>query len=244
MSELIDNEIHTIYYHRYPYPFRFGSYLALLRSLTIKPLVTQLYPQTQLNHQTYERLMRTRQLIRTLIYFGLKSDKGQTAIATINRAHQAVIANNDDYLYVLSTFFLEPFRWNTSFQKQIISTQDQQKVVDFWCAVGEQMPIKGLFTDTNTWLVFQQQYESEYMGYSDEGSELATRSIDELIKQAAPFGLRNLAQQVLIATTDPKVKVCLGLPNSVIPQEMIIWLLNSARINCEPRKDIIDEPLT
>ena len=184
MSELLDNEIYTLYYHRYPYPFRFGCYLALLRSLTIKHLVAQLYPQSQLNHQTYKRLMRTRQLIRTLIYFGLESDKGQTAISTINRAHQNVIGNNDDYLYVLSSFFLEPFRWNSSFQKKIISTQDQQKVVDFWCSVGEQMSIKDLFTDTNSWLVFQQQYESEYMGYSDEGSELAARSIDELIKQA------------------------------------------------------------
>ena len=173
MSELIDNEIHTIYYHRHPYPFRFGSYLALLRSLTIKPLVIQLYPQSKLTHQTYERLMRTRQLIRTLIYFGLESDKGQTAIASINQAHKTVIANNDDYLYILSTFFLELFRWNTSFQKQIISTQDQQQVVNFWCSVGEQMSIKDLFTNTCDWLVFQQQYESEYMGYSDEGSELA-----------------------------------------------------------------------
>ncbi|WP_171900382.1 hypothetical protein [Candidatus Marithrix sp. Canyon 246] len=59
--------------------------------------------------------MRTRQLIRTLIYFGLDSEKGQQAIATINHAHRSVKANNDDYRYVLSTFFLEPFRWNSHF---------------------------------------------------------------------------------------------------------------------------------
>jgi hypothetical protein len=65
------NQIYTIYYLRYP--FRFGSYLAILRSLTIKPLVTQLYRHSQLSHHTY--------------------------------AHRSVKANNDDYRYVLSTFF-------------------------------------------------------------------------------------------------------------------------------------------
>ncbi len=237
------NQIYTIYYLRYPHPFRFGSYLAILRSLTIKPLVTQLYRHSQLSHQTYDRLMRTRKLIRTLIYFGLDSEKGQQAIATINHAHRSVKANNDDYRYVLSTFFLEPFRWNSHFQKQDISSEDQQKVIDFWCEVGQQMSIYDLFTTLQDWQTFQRDYEAEYMGYSDEGNELAIRSIEKLVKQAAPLGLRYLAKQVIIATIDPQVQRCLNLPSPLIPQRVIVWLLNSIRINFEPRRDIVDKPL-
>ena len=48
MSQKLNNEIYNIYYRRYPYAFRFGSYLALVRSLTIRPLVSQLYQHSQL----------------------------------------------------------------------------------------------------------------------------------------------------------------------------------------------------
>jgi len=237
------NEIYTLYYIRYPYPFRFGSYLAILRSLTIKPLIMQLYQHSQLNHQTYDRLMRTRQLIRTLIYFGLDSEKGQQAIATINHAHRFVQADNDDYLYVLSTFFLEPFRWNSHFEKNPILPQDQQIVIDFWRNVGQRMSIKHTFTALEDWQAFQQRYETEHMGYSDQGHELAIRSIEKLAKQAAPLGLRYLAQQVIIATIEPRVQRCLKLARPLIPQQAIVWLLNHVRINFEPRRDIVDKPL-
>ena len=243
MSPQPNNEIYAIYYKRYPYPFRFGSYLAILRSLMIKPLVTQLYQHSRLNNQMYARLLRTRQLIRHLIYFGLESEKGQNAIAMINHAHRSVVANNDDYRYVLSTFFLEPFRWNLAFEKHVIAQQDQQQIVDFWCEVGERMFIRDLHTDTASWLEFQQAYEAEYRGYTEEGHDLAVRSIQELIQQSAPFGLQTLARQTLIATIDPKVRQCLQLPSAIIPSWVITGLLNTLRINFEPKRDIVDKPI-
>jgi hypothetical protein len=183
--------------------------------------------------------MRTRQLIRTLIYFGLDSEKGQHAIATINHAHRFVQAENDDYLYVLSTFFLEPLRWNAAFEKQLISPQDQQTVIDFWCEVGEKMSIKHRFNTLADWQTFQREYEDNYMGYSEQGHKLAIRSIEELVKQAAPFGLRYLAKQVIITTIEPEMQRCLNLPRPLIPKKVITWLLNNASINFEPRRDII-----
>jgi hypothetical protein len=105
------------------------------------------------------------------------------------------------------------------------------------------MSIYDLFTTLQDWQTFQRDYEVEYMGYSDEGNELAIRSIEKLVKQAAPLGLRYLAQQVIIATIDPQVQRCLNLPSPLIPQRVIVWLLNSIRINFEPRRDIVDKPL-
>lgn len=244
MPEQPDNEIYAIYYKRYPYPFRFGSYLAILRTLMIKPLVTQLYDYSRLNNQMYARLLRTRQLIRHLIYFGLDSEKGQKSIAMINHAHRSVVANNDDYRYVLSTFFLEPFRWNTAFEKKAITPDDQQQVVDFWCKVGERMFITDLYTETSAWLEFQQAYEADYSNYTEQGHDLAVRSIQELIKQSAPFGLQTLARQTLIATIDPNVRQCLQLPSAVIPSWVIARLLNTVRVNFEPKRDIVDKPLS
>ena len=82
-----NTSIYQIYYQRYPYPFRFGSYHALLRSLTIHSLVNRLYKSSRLSQQTYERLMRTRQLIRSLIYYDADSSEVKNAIASINQAH-------------------------------------------------------------------------------------------------------------------------------------------------------------
>ena len=115
--------------------------------------------------------------------------------------------------------------------------------MDFWCAVGEQMSIKNLLSNAQDWLIFQQQYEAEFMSYDEVAHELAIRSIDELVKQSAPLGLRSLAKQVIIATIDLKVQQCLDLPQVIIPLSVITGLLNSMRINFEQRKDIVYKPL-
>ena len=236
----MNEKIYNIYYKDHPHPFRFGSYQAILRSLTAKDLVLRLFKDSRLNNQTYERLLRTRQLVRTLIYFGLESKEGQAAIQLINAAHRYVEADNDDYLYVLSTFFLEPFEWDACFSRRRISDDEKQTVLLFWQEIGTAMHIANFPDSLEAWVDFQKAYEEKHMAYSVEGRRIAHQSIAELSRQAFPNGLHRLGRQVLLATLNPKIQECLKLPRSIIPSRLVIVLLEKFKPNFEPKRDIIE----
>jgi len=235
-----DNPIYDIYYRHHPYLFRFGSYHAIVRSLTIHGLVNRLYQSSKLNQQTYDRLLRTRQLIRTLIYYGEESVEADEAIQQINEAHGPVVASNDDFLYVLSTFFLEPIRWNNLYGNQSIDHKDVKLIIDFWCRIGKKMHINDFPKNLDDWWEFQSNYEKQFMGYSAAGKNLAKQSLKQLCKQAVPFGLGFVAKQILLGTMDEKVRVCLQLKNPVVNPLIMMKLVNRFQPNFEPKRDIVE----
>lgn len=238
-GKMKENEIYEIYYRRYPYPFRFGSYHAILRSLTIATLVERLYESSRLSNETYERLLRTRQLIRVLIYYGTNSEEASRAIDTINQAHAYVVTSNDDYLFVLSTFFLEPLRWNKEYGKKPINDNDLQLIIEFWSEIGRRMNIENMPQGLDQWLQFQEDYENRFAAYSDAGNKLAMSSLNKLCSQAIPFGLRTIAKQLLLGTVDKKVSNCLRLSTPLLPPKILTRLINQLQPSFEPKRDIV-----
>jgi len=219
------NHIHQIYYIEYPLAFRFGSYLALFRPMTISHLVIRLYDFSDLHLQTYQRLSKTRDLIRELIFYGIDSSEGAKAIAHINQKHVGLTTDNDAFRYVLCCFFLEPFRWNDSFDRKKIQPKQKQQIIDFWCDIGMRMGISELFSNETEWQKFQNEYEAKHMAYSKEGQHLAKLSLLETPKIVFSPGVRKLVRQTLLATMDEKVKRTLQIESSIIPPGLVIKIL-------------------
>ena len=217
--------IFDIYYKDFPLAFRFGSYTALLRPMGMKVLVEQLYDSSRLTHQTYQRLQTTRRLIKSLIRCGVNSDEGGAVIAHMNQAHAHLPNDNDAFRYVLCCFFLEPFRWNQCFDKQLIPTEKKQKIIDFWCEIGKAMGITSLCDNERDWLVFQQQYEARYTGFSEQGHALAMQAINETPKLAFPLGARYLLRQYLLATMDQDIRLMLRLPKAGLSSGVLVWAM-------------------
>jgi len=210
-SAVEENLIYSLYYCRHPLAFRFGSYLALFRPMAIAHLVEKLYDFSDLRHHTFQRLQRTRLLIRDLIWYGINSEQGQKAIRHINVSHSKVDADNDAYRYVLCCFFLEPFRWNMRYEKTQISADNKQSVIDFWNEIGRRMGLSQLCRNEEEWLGFQQDYEHRFMRYSEQGRKLAQLSLNETPRLAFPPIASHLVRQVLRATFDENIRRTLRL---------------------------------
>ena len=220
--KMVDNTVYQIYYHKFPLAFRFGSYHALFRPMTIDHLTDHLYDISSLRDQTYQRLQSTRLLIKRLIEFGTDSPEGTQVIAHMNRAHEKVIADNDAYRYVLCCFFLEPFRWNQRYEKKRISAEDKQTIINFWNAIGEKMGIKELCSNEAAWMAFQKSYETQFLASSENGRRLAKQAIEETPKLAFPFGISYLVRQTLLATMDRPVRHALKLGSPTIPAALLL----------------------
>lgn len=224
------NDIADLYYRRHHWDFRLGTYLALLRTMSIADMVARLYSGSLLRTQTFQRLKRTRELIATLIVDGLDSPRGKEALARIARAHAGVTASNDEYRYVLSVFFLEPMRFNARFGRRRFDQADLDLLFDFWMQVGDRMGIQDLLASLPEWSKFQADYEAAHQGPTEQGRALARASLHEVVRLVIPRGMQELTRQALLGTMDPRVRDVLGLPPARLPTAFSLNVIRFASI--------------
>jgi hypothetical protein len=219
-----------LYYQRHPWDFRLGTYLGLLRTMGIADMVARLYHGSLLQSETFNRLQRTRSLIKTLILEGIDSEPGKAAITRMAAKHRAVTASNDEYRYVLSVFFLEPLRFNQRFGFQRFTRNDLELLLDFWTQVGTRMGIDDLFPSLAGWFEFQASYEAAHQGPTQEGRALARTSLYEVVRLVIPRGMQGLTRQILLGTMDDKLREVLGLPRPSVPTAASLSILRLASV--------------
>jgi hypothetical protein len=164
---------------------------------------------------THARLGRTRETLRQLICHGFDSPQGEAAIARLRAAHAPLKAAEEDYRYVLCTFFLEPIRWNAAYGWRRLSAEERPQtchfapgpprgmrklgsgpafshelatLLAFWHQVGRAMGI-WLNEDgdwpLSRWLAFQHDVEARRLRYSVEGQALAQACLRDVVKPGA-----------------------------------------------------------
>ncbi|MFT3928596.1 MAG: oxygenase MpaB family protein [Myxococcales bacterium] len=219
-----------LYYQRHAWDFRLGTYLGLLRTMGIAGMVSRLYAGSLLQSETFQRLQRTRELIKTLILEGLDSEAGRAALDRMATKHRGVTATNDEYRYVLSVFFLEPLRFNQHFGAQPFSQRDRDLLLDFWLQVGARMGIADLVPSLHEWMRFQADFEAAHQGPTPAGHALARTSLYEVNRLVIPRGMQGLTRQILLGTMDGKVRTVLGLPEPRVPTTVSLSLLRLATL--------------
>jgi hypothetical protein len=224
------NAIVDLYYRRHPWDFRLGTYLGLLRTMGIADMVARLYQGSLLQSETFDRLKRTRELIKTLILEGLDSEAASAAFARMAAKHRGVSANNDEYRYVLSVFFLEPLRFNARYGQTPISESERDLLLAFWLGVGTRMRISDLPTSYAAWQTFQVDYERSHQGPTPEGRALARTSLYEVVRLVIPRGMQSLTRQILLGTMDTQLRDVLGLPRPVVPTALSLSVLRLASL--------------
>jgi hypothetical protein len=208
-----ESGIESLYYGTHKLTFRIGTYLALIRMMGIAHLVARLYSHSKLVSETHARLRRTRQTIVDLIRNDFDSPAGRAAIARLQEVHRHLDVREEDFHYVLATFFLEPLRWNERHAKKTLSEREIQVLLSFWMRLGQEMNIGNLPRPLSEWRRFQDDYEATYMCFSPEGQRLAQMCLRDVVKLSLPRGLQRFFRQLMVATTDPFVLNTLRLPH-------------------------------
>jgi len=210
-------DVNSLYYHKYRSSFRLGTYIALLKTMSIAHLVKQLYGASTLPSQTFSRLSKTRHFIKVLIQSNIDSPESKKIIEHINHVHAGITASNEDYLYVLSVFILEPMRLNRIIGKRCMQDAEITTLIAFWHAVGVRMNISNLPLTESCWITFQQNYEAKHQTYSPEGHALALKSLQEVVKLSLPFGIRSIAKQLILGAVTKQTLSSLGLKTPWLP---------------------------
>ncbi len=187
--------------------------LALFRTFGV-PSIAGLLDQTgEFCQRTRKRYDDTDLIVSEMVEHGYDSERGRRALRRMNQIHGRFRISNSDYLYVLSTFILEPIRWNERFGWRPLCEQERQAYYVFWREVGTRMGICEIPASLVAYDQFNRHYEKQHFRYTPANQRVgsATR---ELFVSWFPYLPRELTRLGIYALMDEALLRAFGFPSA------------------------------
>lgn len=157
----------------FPWDTQRALELALIRTFAIPKSSQLLVATREFTERTQKRYDDTVAIISALGFYGYSSNTGKRALRRMNQIHGHYVIPNDEFLYVLSTFVLEPLRWNARYGWRQLSDIEKQATYVFWREVGRRMNIADIPDSLAALDAFNRAYEAEHFAFHPNNLILA-----------------------------------------------------------------------
>jgi hypothetical protein len=198
----------------YEFPFDTTRALefAIYRTLAV-PSISALLAQTgEFLQRPQKRYDDTDLIISELYEHGYSSARGKAALRQMNRMHGRFPISNGDYVYLLSTFVLEPIRWMDRFGWRAMVSNERLGLFHFWRAIGRRMNIKAIPTNLADLDRYNREYEQAHFHYTPANRQLAATLRDTYLGWYIPRPLWPLAHPFVYAMMDEPLLAAFGFP--------------------------------
>ena len=136
--------------------------LALFRTFGVPSIARLLDSTGEFARASQKRYDDTDLIISTILEDGYDSEAGKRALRQMNRIHSRFEISNDDFVYVLSTFVLEPIRWNARFGWRPMMEAERLASFHCWREIGRRMNIKAIPEEYAELERFNEAYERKH----------------------------------------------------------------------------------
>jgi hypothetical protein len=184
--------------------------LALFRTFASPRIGGLLHATGEFEARSQKRYDDTDLIVSEIVEYGYDSDRGRRAIARMNAIHGRFKIANNDFLYVLSTFVLEPIRWNARFGWRTMTEAERVGWFWFWREVGERMGIAGIPESCDELERFNVAYERDAFRFTDANHRVAVAT-REMFAHWFPAPLRPIVRRSIHALLDPPLLAAFGL---------------------------------
>lgn len=175
--------------------------MALYRTFCVPSTSAILVRSGEFQSRPQRRYDDTALLMAEIMEWGYDSDRGKEALRRVNRFHRHYDIANEDFLYVLSTFHLEPICWIDRFGWRRMTDAERQASYYFWREVGRRMAIRDIPASHEAFEQWSLQHERERFRYDDANRRIATAT-RELFVSWAPPSLQPLTRVAIHAMLD------------------------------------------
>ncbi|WP_141731559.1 oxygenase MpaB family protein [Oligoflexus tunisiensis] len=187
-----------------------GTEIALLKTFAIPEIAKILVESGEFLNRPQKRYDDTDLLISLFVENGPSSVAGRQAIRRINRMHARYPITNEQMLYVLSTFVVDPMLWIENYGHRPLNALEKEASFQFWIHVGRLMAIKDLFPNLETMVAFHEDYEREHMVYSEYNAQLYHLVLPTMARMM-PAGLGRLVTELLPSLMPPRMCAAFGV---------------------------------
>lgn len=175
---------------------------ALFRTYAVPEISALLAATREFETRPRKRYDDTELILAEAIENGLDSPKGQRSIARMNAMHARYRIDNDDKIYVLSTFVCEPIRWLDRFGHRSMTESEKQAWFLYYRALGERMEIRNLPENLADMMHWNETYEAERFRFAESNTRIASATRDLFLSFYAPRWLNWAGRPVINALLD------------------------------------------
>ncbi|KAJ3345726.1 hypothetical protein HDU91_007256 [Kappamyces sp. JEL0680] len=162
----------------------------LIRELTTHPMVTSV------EHESMDPL---------------QFQRGDWAIRRLNHIHSQYPILNDDMIYTLALFVLEPIDHINRLEWRQLLAVEEEAGFQQWLAIGKEMGIKDIPPTLRDLAAFKDAYESKYMVLHANNQKVAEATTNFFIRKVPRF-LKPFARQIIYCLISPRLAKAVGYP--------------------------------
>ena len=141
----------------------------------------------------------------------LKSPLAQLALHRLNEIHGKYTISNEDFLYVLTIFIVEPVRWINRCGFRPLHRNEIEANHLKYMNIGIKMGIQHVPTTFDEAASYLDKYEERYMIYHPTNAKLA-ESTTALFLSKLPSFVHPIARQVMHSLCPPRLRKAMGFP--------------------------------
>jgi hypothetical protein len=221
---------------------------ALFKTYSIPSISAILVRTEEMETNMPKRYDDTDLLIREFTENPPNSLRSNLALQRLNFLHSQYPISNNDYLYTLSVFIVEPIQWIQRYGYRSPHSLEKESLYLVWCDIGKKMGIRNI---PNSWEAIEKwmtNYEQTRMKFHPSNQIIANSTI-KLFLSVLPSFLHPLGSNLIAAFCSPALRRAMGFhdpPSGISLLIDIVMLLhaNFIRFFCLPRsKPLIRTPL-
>lgn len=208
--------------------------LALFRSYAVPSISGLLMKTREFADRPRKRYDDTELLISEPMENGIDSARGRAAIGRINEMHGQYRIANDDMLYVLCTFVLEPIRWLDRFGRRGMTAHERAAWANYHRRLGARMGIAGIPADLAEFEAFAAGFERDRFRFAPSNAALARITLELLLSRYLPRRLHWFGRPVALSLMDAPLLAATGLsaPSDRV-RDWVLWAMRGrARLLC------------
>ena len=197
-----------------PLVYRIGLEFALFRTYAIPSNSKLLLETKEFTRNAGQRYDDTDLLIREFTENPFDSDRCNVAIQRMNYIHAQYGGkiSNEDMVYVLSVFVLEPIRWLKRWDWRPLSAEECEALYNGWLHIGRRMGIQNIPESLEEFTKWNQDYEQRKMVYAPSNMPITDATI-ELFLGIAPRFLHSFGRKVAYCFMDERLRRALKYPD-------------------------------
>ena len=218
--------MHLLAGYEFPWDYVRALEMALYRTFCAPTTSALLDTTREFHDRPQRRYDDTALLMGEIVEWGYDSERGKESLRRINRFHRTYDIANEDFLYVLSTFHLEPIRWIARFGWRPLTPNEVRASYYFWREVGRRMNIRDIPASHDAFESWSLEHERTYFAYSDANKRVATAT-RELFVSWAPRPLQGFVRSAIHSLLDDTMRTCFGFPPA--PKAMTTFVTGALR---------------
>lgn len=195
----------------FPWDFEQALSLALFRTFAVPEISVVLAGTGEFERRGQKRFDDTELVMMEMVKHGLDSGRGRQTIRRLNAMHGAFGLDNEDMVYVLSTFILEPLRWNEQYGWRRATEAECEAGRVWFTRLGEMMGLRDLPTSLEAWDRMNREYEAARFTYHPDNRAVADATLTMFLSQLLPAPLHPFGRLVVLALLDePQLLAAFG----------------------------------